>query len=648
MEKASSRLKLLALLVAFMFAALSARLWYLQVLASEQAVRAENNNLVKIVQTDAPRGRILDAKGRTIVANRASTEVLVQQQKLGDDPEAVLLRLSNLLSIPVRVIVDELANKQYFEYEAIPIAVDVPDRYIAYIAEHQDPANNLFPGVSWTPASVRTYPYGSLAAHILGSVGRITPEQVKSGRFKSYGPNDEVGQSGLESGYERFLRGQDGYQKYLLNAAGKFIRQLGEQPATPGNDVRLYLNLHLQEIVERKLREGLLNARSVADTDGHLLKATSGAAVVLDPHTFGIEAMASYPTFEPKWFVGGLSGQHNDELNKPAAYAPLFNRATLAKIPPGSTFKPFIALSALGNGIAKLGAYYPCTGTYEFPGDTSHTVFSNWDTSINVSYNIQQALQHSCDTIFYRFGAAFYTVYRANPLGTGSEPLQRDLLRWFGFGRNTGIDLPSESAGLIPTAAWKERYAPEHPELFTPEEIHWLPGDDINMSIGQGFVAVTPLQLADAYAAIANGGRLCHPRLAASIQDEHGDMVHPIKNGSTCRNLPYSGEQLSYIRNALAAVVRPGGTAAVPFAGFPLSQVQVAGKTGTAQREPFQDTSWFAAMVGGTIDDPDHVIVVMVEEGGHGSTTAAPIVRSIIESMYHLNQGAQVGAGATD
>ncbi|MBI3648614.1 MAG: penicillin-binding protein 2 [Actinobacteria bacterium] len=552
--------------------------------------------------------------------------------------------LSRLLSVPVREIRAALSSNQYYSYQPIPVATDVSQKVVAYIAEHpQD-----FPGVSWMQASVRQYPYGSLAAHILGSVGQIQADQLKDPRFKGYGPSDIVGRSGLEVEYERWLRGRPGVQKYLVNAASKTIRTLGGQDPVPGDDLRLYLDLSLQQIVEKKLRDGIMKARNVIDpTNGQQLKATAGAAIVLDPHTFGIEAIASYPTFNPEWFVGGLSQRRYKLLTQPRAQFPLLNRPTQAQLAPGSTFKPFIALSALHNGIASLGGSYDCPATYTFPGDTSHTVFHNWDPANTGLISLSKALSISCDTVFYGFGGQFYSrFYANNQLGSGAEPLQRDL-RGFGFGRDTGVDLPAEAPGLIPTAAWKQQYAPQHPELFHPDEVNWLPGDDINMAIGQGFVAVTPLQLASAYAAIANGGRLCAPRLARDVQLADGTVVHRIGNGG-CKKLPYTAAQLSYVRHALAGVVQPGGTAGTAFAGFPFSQVAVEGKTGTAERAPLQDTSWFAAMVGGTVDDPQHIILVMVEQGGHGSTTAAPIVRSIIESMYKLNSTGRVGGSATD
>ena len=653
MDRSSPRLRLLALLVAFMFAALSTRLWYLQVLAAEKWKGPLFNNTVKLFDVPAPRGRILASNGEVIVGNDVNLEVLVEQQKLGPEAEAVLLRLSKLLDVRISAIRNALSSNQYYPSQPIPIAENVSQDAVSYIAEHQDPSHDLFPGVTWIQASVRQYPQGDLAAQILGSVGRITAEQAKEPQFHGYGPSEIVGRSGLESEYERWLRGTAGIQKYLVDPAGKAIRQLGQENPVAGDDVRLYLNLRTQRIVEDKLREGILNARHVSDTDGRLLKATGGAAVVLDPNTGGIEAMASFPTFDPSWLEGGVTRRHQrmmgmlGDANAAHVNYPLVDRAIASGLAPGSTFKPFVALSAIRNGLASIGGTYDCPGEYTYPGDTSGTVFHNW-TPIGLGYMpISTALKVSCDTVFYRFGGEFYSrFYAANQLGNRSEPLQQDL-RGFGFGRTPGVDLPGAVSGLIPTAEWKQQYAPEHPNLFRPDEQTWLPGDDINMSIGQGFVQVSPLQLASAYAAIANGGRLCAPRIAEDVQRPDGKVVHQIHAGP-CRRLPYSASQISYVRHALQGVTQQqGGTAYYAFQGFPFSQVQVGGKTGTAQRAPLQDTSWFAALVG-PVDAPQHVIVVMVEQGGHGSTTAAPIARSIIEGMYHLTAGAQIGGSSND
>jgi penicillin-binding protein 2 len=316
---------------------------------------------------------------------------------------------------------------------------------------------------------------------------------------------------------------------------------------------------------------------------------------------------------------------------------------------PGSTFKPFIALAALKNGVVSPGSLTNCPAQWAYRLDPNHP-FNNWSTYDQGLMTIPEALQRSCDTVFYQWGGAFYDRWRSNQLGAGSEPLQHDL-RGFGFGRPPGLDVPSESAGFIPTAAWKEQQSKQDPKNFP---YGWLPGDDILMSIGQGYVLTSPMQMATAYSAIANGGRLCEPHLAEQIQTSDGKRVHKI--GSNCRDLPYTQQEIDLIQEGLRRVVAPGsGTASAAFAGFPLSQVPVMGKTGTAERPGFttvagqtqsQDTSWFAAIVGPPGDQ--HVIVAMVEQGGHGSTTAAPIVRSIIEDMYKLGRTGVAGTAATD
>lgn len=646
MEKSAGRLKLLAILVALMFAALSTRLWFLQVLASAQARGEALNNSVRIVQTEAPRGQILDDTGRhVLVGNRQSLEVLVNQQQLGADAEAVILRLAQVLKVPVRQITTQLESPRYYAYQPIPVALDVAKKAAFYIKEHQDRSNDLFPGVEVVEASVRQYPYGDLAAHVLGQVGEITAQQIAEPSYKNYGPSEIVGQAGLELTYERYLRGERGAVKYLVDSSGNNLQELGSQDPVPGNDVKLYLDSRIQRIAQDSLANGIALARKTSDTDGRLLKATSGAVVVMDPKTGGVVALASWPTFNPSWYVKGLSPDQSKYLSN-ETMAPLFDRAVQAALAPGSAFKPFIAMSALHNGIANLSGTYACPSTYTFPGDTSHTVFHNWDPVDSGYIPLNTALKISCDTVFYGFGGAFYDTYIRNPLGTGSEPLQRDL-HAFGFGRDTGIDLPSEAAGVVPDASWKSRYAQENPSLFNAGENVWLPGDDINMAIGQGYVGVTPLQLATAYSAIANGGRLCEPRLAQQIQTPGLAPKIVKKIPTDChRRLPYTQAQIDYVRNALATVPLPGGTAYYAFRGFPLSNIPVAGKTGTAQNGIKQDTSWFAAMV--PANAPKYVVVAMVEQGGHGSTTAAPIVRSVIEGIYGLQQSGAVSGGAAD
>ena len=633
-EKASSRLKVLALFVALMFAALTTRLWYLQVLATQTYVDIANNTSFRVLRVEPERGEILDAHGDPLVENRESLVVTVQQQLLGAEREAVLFRLAQHLEVPEEDIVQRLESTKYYDYQRVPVAVDVEESKIFYIAEHA----KEFPGVGWGEQTVRRYPQGPLAAQVLGQVGLIGPEQVNDPAFKAYGPNDTIGIAGLEETYERFLHGTAGTQKIVVNPAGKLLDELGGELPEPGYDVKLYLDARIQEQVERNLLAGIERARGIFDENTHRnYVANAGAAVVMDPATFGIEAMASWPTFDPNWYVKGLT-KKTAPLMRPASGQPLYDRSVQGTYAPGSTFKPFVALAALKNGVTTPDSYTACPPEWAYPLDPDNP-FGNWSPYDQGSMQVPEALAVSCDTVFYQWGAEFYDRWKADQFGADSEPLQRDL-KGFGFGREPGIDLPSESRGTIPTAAEAEA----DPKAFP---FGWLPKDSILMSIGQGSVTTSPLQLATAYSAIATGS-LCEPRLAEQVQTADRKKVKRIGN-QECRELPYSAQQLTLVRQGLQQVLQPGGTAAFAFQDFPLARVPVMGKTGTAERPGFdagQDTSWFAAIAGPPNDQ--HVIVVMVEQGGHGSTTAAPIVRDIIESLYHLGDTGVAGTEATD
>jgi penicillin-binding protein 2 len=643
MERSTSRLKVLAILVAFMFAALTTRLWFLQVLAADTSQKQIDRQSVRLVDTDATRGRIYDDHHHPLVRNRISLEVLVTKDRLGEDPEAELLRLSEVLDMPVKEIRRGLDDKDYYDYQAKPVAFDVSKDVDFYISEHP----NMFPGIQVKPASVREYPHGTMAAHVLGVVGQIQAAQIADKRFKNYGVNDLVGQTGLEQEYEKFLHGKAGQQKYLVDSSQEVVRLLGEKPPVPGDDLVLELDDRTQRIAEQALQDGIDRTRSIFDESQDppgYLKANSGAVIVMDPSDGGIKALASWPTYDPSWFVQGPSKKQREILFGDDSISPTLDRATQLSFAPGSTFKPFIALSALKDGIASLSNYFACPPDYVYPGDTT-TIFHNWTTANLGTISLSRALQISCDTVFYQFGADFYDKYKADPGGRDATLLQ-DSLRQFGFGTATRLDLPLETSGLIPDPRWKEQFAADHPEVLLPDERSWLPGDDIQMAIGQGFVTVTPMQLAVAYSAIANGGHVCRPHVVDQIVDPDGAVVKTVGGQCSKKTLPYSQAELDYIRNALATVTSGSGTAAAAFAGFPLSQVQVAGKTGTAQRPPFQDTSWFAAMV--PANDPQYVIIAMVEQGGHGSTSAAPIVRQMIEGLYGIDAAGTVNGGVTD
>ena len=383
------------------------------------------------------------------------------------------------------------------------------------------------------------------------------------------------------------------------------------------------MDLDVQRIAEEELLEGIENARTVFDeSSGKNLVANAGAVVVLDPDTGGIVAMASWPTYHPAWFVRGLTEAQRFLLFQ-SPQAPMLNRATQITYAPGSTFKPFVALAAVKEGIASFDRSYDCPAEYVHPGDESGAVFHNWDGQSAGFLSIASGLKVSCDTQYYKFGSDFYF----RDANTNEEELQRSMRRW-GFGRETGIDLPAEAVGTVPDRA----YVAEHPEVY-PDG--WIPGIDILLAIGSGEMKATPLQVAQAYSALASG-RLCRPHLVATIEDRDGRVVRRV--GGRCRPLGYTSAELEYIREALRGVTN-GGTASSVFSGCPLD---VSGKTGTAERPPFQDTSWFAGIV--PSHDPEYVVVATVEQGGFGAETAAPIVRDIMSRIYRTPcEGPELG-----
>ena len=622
MEKASSRLRVLALLVALMFIALSTRLWFLQVLATQRFNKEAINNSARLVYSDPLRGQIYDAQGRTLVVNQESLEVRITPDQLGDKGEAVVGRVAELADVPIRDIVSKLQDQRFLPSQAIPVAEFVPKEVGFFIAEHRD----QFPGVEVVPTAVRSYPFGRLAAHVLGWTGLIDAAQYADLQKQGYGPNDIVGKSGLEAVYEQYLRGERGKQKLIVNADGETIQALGKIEPTPGDDLQLSLDARVQRLAEKALAEGMVRARSYHDANGNSLRANAGAVVVLDANTGGVVAMASNPGFDPSWYVHGLTPQQNKYLNTNVNVGASNNRATQLSYTPGSTFKPITGLAAVKEGFASLSGSYPCEGEYTHPNDTSGTKFYNW-TSVNLGYmSIARALEVSCDTVFDAFGSDFYFKWAQNPLGDNGDLLERDLHEW-GFESPTGVDLSSETQGLVPDPGW----AATRPDLF--DNGAWIPGGDILTMIGSGYVQVTPLQLAQAYAAIANGGHLCRPHIADQIVAPDGSVAKRIEDHCD-HTIPYTPQQLSYIRSALRSVVA-SGTAQCAFAGFPTSQIAVAGKTGTAERDSSkQDTSWFASMVGPDPEHPAYVIVTMVEQGGFGGQTAAPITRQVIDALY--------------
>jgi len=448
---------------------------------------------------------------------------------------------------------------------------------VFYVAEHPD----LFPGVSYAVEPVRDYPNGDAGAQMLGYLGEVTQQQLADATFKGSLPGELVGQSGLEAAYERYLHGTDGTREIQVNAQGKVLDpDFNTRAPVPGDSVVLSLDRRVQSLAAESLSMGI----NVARRDLHY-PATGGAAIVMDPRNGQVLALTSSPTYDPTIFQNGLTRAEAQSLFSTGANNPLLDRATQGLYPAGSTFKPFMAMAALKEGIIGENSTLNCPAQWAVPTDPSHP-FHNWEPVSRGYISIPEALTVSCDTVFYQLGYDFWLRYHHSR--DHNELMQRDLGD-MGFGRLSGVDIPGELPGLIPTYDYVKRVYKKAPRVYG-HFYGWLPGDAVNLSIGQGFLQVTPMQIADAYAAIANGGTLWQPHVALRVRGPDGTVRQRFAPKAV-GHLPDSRQQVQWIRNALTNVPKVG-TASYAFLGFPLDKIPVAGKTGTADILPKAPVSW--------------------------------------------------------
>ncbi|MDQ1446412.1 MAG: penicillin-binding protein 2, partial [Acidimicrobiaceae bacterium] len=346
-DNARLRMGVLGMVVLSLFAALYARLWFLQVVANPESTRAVIINQVRVVPEEAPRGRILDRQGRIVVDNRVSEAVTINRVKFKNDVDTVT-RLAALLQLPPAVLVNRLNDQRFSPYKPVPVAEDVPESVVVYLAEHRDE----FPGVEAQQLTERAYPNGNLAAHLLGYVGEINDKELKGRKGEGYRLGDEIGKAGVEKSYEEFLRGAPGLTKLEVDSRGKVLQTLDSQPPEQGKDVQLTMDLDVQRLTEESLAQGIEAARHATDKEAKKnFLAPAGAAVVLDPRDGSVLAMASFPTFTPGDFVNGIKPDVFAALNEPASHYPLNNRALSGQYAPGSTFKLITALAGLKDGL---------------------------------------------------------------------------------------------------------------------------------------------------------------------------------------------------------------------------------------------------------------------------------------------------------
>ena len=635
-----------------LFAIVFFRLWFLQVLSGEEYLVQARENRTRDIRIQAPRGEIVDRNGSVLVDNRPANVVQLEPHRLPDsvradaaewgqamtqrqkrpegrrgEPEPIppfpdelrvryqrLGRLLGMRSSTIhRRVIEQLA---VVPYSAVTIRSDVPRSVLAYVSERKE----QFPGVLLEETYLRSYPRNDVAAQLLGYVGEISPQELKLRRNDDVKQGTIIGKAGLEYTYDRYLRGVDGAKVLRVDANGKFQGELPRRrEPVPGRQLRLSLDLGLQKAGQDAMRQ--------------IGGGRPGAFIAMNPKNGQVYAMGSLPSFDPSVFAKPISQQRYEQLNSEANGAPLYNRAIGGLYPTGSTFKPITALAGLDRGIAT-----PETSIND-PGfiRIGNREFKNAGRQANGTVALRKALQVSSDVYFYILGRDLFPL--------DGQPLQQWAKR-LGFGRTSGLDLPDERRGIVPGRSWrvdvneKERKCRKRTGKsycgYALEVRPYNLGDNVNLSVGQGELVASPLQMAVAYGAIVNGGRVPRPHLGLEVQDASGRLVQRIDPG-TARKVKIPAAHREAIMDGLALAARQApGTSAQVFAGWPMGRFPVWGKTGTAERPPDGDQSWYVAYATTAAGGKPIVLAVTVENGGFGADTAAPITRLMLAEWFGL------------
>ena len=591
-----------------MFGIIFFRLWYLQVLSGDQYIAEANSNRVRDIVKQAPRGRIVDRDGRVLVDNRSGYAVVVNPAKVAKDPD-VRQRTYETLARIVGEDSDALIDEVERQFKAVPfsnaiVTDDVSRPVYSYIKEHQED----FPGIDVEQVFFRVYPHEEIGAHLFGTVGPVTAKQLKQKRYRGVDMSARVGQSGVEYTYDRYLRGVAGADRVQVDAMGTPKGELTRREPKPGRQLRLSVDYDVQKAGQ----EALAGWR--------------GAFVAMDIHSGEVRALGSTPSFDPNLFAKQIKQEDYDRLTDEDNGAPLANRATQGAYPTGSTFKLITAVAALESGVLTPDEVRYDGGSFTIGG----LVLKNAGDAAYGALALRRAIQVSSDVFFYQLGSEL------NSQGDGQE-LQR-WARRLGIGHNTGIDLPAELPGLLPTKKWRD-------ELYEDKgtDRPWSVGDNVNLSIGQGDLQANPLQMAVAYAAVANGGKVVRPHLGLRVEDAGGRALQELEYGPRKR-LKIAPEHRQAILDGLeAAAQQPSGTSYPVFGADESFPIEVAGKTGTAERPPNGDQSWYVALA--PYPNPRYVVAVTVENGGFGAETAAPMAKQIIGALFDAKVK---NAGAVD
>ncbi len=661
---------------------LGARLFTVQILGAQGYRAASATNREREIITPAVRGVVLDVQGRPIISNRSALVVSVSRTALlnsKDEGRALITRLAKALELPFDTVWGRTqlcgtkgAPKAPIcfngaPYQPVPVAQDVTPKIALQIMERRED----FPGVSAELQAVRTIPQPKnvQAAHLLGYLGPVTDAELKAssqaardGRTELQ-RTDRVGRAGLEKQYDVDLRGTPGVTKVGVDIRGRVTGQISQAEPIPGNYLVTSIDAGVQAATEKALADGILRMRGKPEpASGKPLKTDSGAAVVMDVKTGNIVAAASFPSYDPRLWLGGISTDELAGLTDEKAGTPLISRVTQGLYPPASAFKVVTLPAAVQNGYS-INGRYECGSSY----NVGERAFTNYESQAYGVIDLTRAIAISCDTIFYKF--AYETWLRlggSDNRSDAGDPFVA-MAKAYGLGKPSGIDLPEDVSGRIPDRAWKQAYWKETKNYYCEKAKTGFPevagsdpsraaflkqlatencadgyifrgGDAANFSIGQGDVTVSPLQMVRVYAAVANGGTLWTPHVGSAIMAPDGKLVRKIAPVSAGK-VPLQPETQKFLQNALREVVT-NGTGRAPFAGFP---IPVAGKTGTGEVYGKQTTAWFCSYA--PADNPRYAVAVVVSQGGTGSGTSAPIVRDIYSSIFGV-KGNELVPGA--
>ncbi|MDQ1625366.1 MAG: penicillin-binding protein 2 [Actinomycetota bacterium] len=683
-QRSGLRLLVLQVLVMSLLVTLVGRLWYLQVDTRENYVRAAAENRTREIVTPAARGMILDSRGRPLARNRTALVVSISRTEMlrqRDGGRALVAKVAAVIGKPYLEVWEKtrLCGTPGASpppkcwngspYQPIPVTDEADTAMALQIMERRED----FPGVTAELTAVREYPMPQKAnaAHILGYLGPVTDEELAAREASSAAKNghnetvllrtDLVGRTGLERQYDADLRGVPGVKTLAVDHRGGVSAVLAETQPTAGNHLVTTIDAKLQAVAEAELLAAIKRARTTGDPNkgGRKYKADSGAVVVMDVHTGGIVAMASWPTYNPNIWVGGISIKDYQAIASAKNNFPNQSRATQGEFAPASTFKAVSLPAAVKAGYS-VHASYPCPSGYPIGG----TLKSNYESQGYGTISMERAIEVSCDTVFYKFAyETWLRMGKLHPKAGVKDPFT-EMAKGYGLGKPTGIDLPSESSGRIADRAWKQAYWKETRDFYCrkaksgypdvakrdPDRATYLRrlsrencvdgwayrgGDAANFAIGQGDTTVTPLQMARVYSAVANGGILVTPHIGKAIITPQGQLVRRLEPKATGR-VPADRQTLAWLRNAMRQV-SVKGTGAGPFrrASFPLAKLPVASKTGTGEVYGKQTTSWFASFAPST--KPQYAVVMMVSQGGTGSGTSGPAVAQIYKTLFGIN-----------